>query len=221
LPAGGRSAPLPDVLQAVAQRFQVTVRQHNGIVKMRHWLWPDRDEEEAPAPNPEPWIIEAKRRVGLPLEALAAISRLTRPQQSALAAYSEPSLVLRPAVNYVRRNRPFVDAIALLSVAEVNAARQPTGLQLRRLDLRVRNTILQETLRLQPIGEPLGQLPAGAALGTLLIRTTPMPFNPKMLDHSVELRMPDGRAFWRKQLLPTLVTPTPLTQPDGRPNAAR
>jgi hypothetical protein len=83
---------LADLLEAAAPRFELVFRQEGGYLLARRYLWPDRDEEETPAPWPERWISQKKDGQGLTLDDFLVLNRLTEPQLAGLAAYADGPL---------------------------------------------------------------------------------------------------------------------------------
>lgn len=148
LPAPAAAPTVRQALEGAAAQFQLILRQQGSYLLARNRCWPDRDEEETPAPYPEDWIAAKTRGVGLSLDDLTILGRLSDARLDGLSAYRDGSAQFRLETNLIRRSRwvwPFIDS---LSSEERRAAESPEGLPFRRLDLRKRTYVIQ-SLRAQ------------------------------------------------------------------------
>lgn len=121
-----------------------------GYLLSRNAWWPDRDEEETPAPLPERWIEakQASRGENLGLDDLSLLGQLTDAQLDGLSAYRDGGTAFRLEVSLARRHRWVWALLRSLPEGKRKAARSPDGLPVRDLDVRQR-TFLIDSVRLR------------------------------------------------------------------------
>jgi len=143
LPLPEPAYTLRQVLELAAERYQLVLRVDGGCLMARNRLWPDRDEEETPAPHPERWLALKLRGESLTETDLTVIGGLSDARLDGLNAYQDGPVHFLLEVHAARRHRWVWGLIASLTADQRRKARSPAGLPLRSLDLRTRNFVIQ------------------------------------------------------------------------------
>lgn len=133
-----------DLLQAASSAYSVVVRQHENVLLARNQAWPDRDEEEVPAPQPDLWIAALRKGLGLTLSDRAAIDALPAPQQEGLAGFNDPldaKVRFAPEVARIRALHWLWALYRSLSKKERDLLETADGLPIGGLTLNQRNLL--------------------------------------------------------------------------------
>jgi hypothetical protein len=133
---------LSGVLTAAAESYESVFRQEGTFLLARNGWWPDRDEEETPAPHPENWIRAKTGHRGLTLNDLGVMSSLTSARLDGLAAYRDADVNFDQEVLLARRGRWVWALLQRLSSAQKRQVESREGLDLARLDLVLRAYVM-------------------------------------------------------------------------------
>lgn len=145
LPVTGAGAVAGEVLTLAAEKYALVLRQEGDYLLARSRYWPDRDEEEAPAPLAERFIAAKRTGQGLTLEDLLAMSRLPERQLDGLGAFIDvPPLLpdnllpvrLLQETHLIRSNPLLWKLLGTLPPGYLKAAKSPQGLPVGVLDRR-------------------------------------------------------------------------------------
>lgn len=134
-----------EILKDAAASYDTIFVQDGGFLLARSAWWPDRDEEETPAPHPETWIRTKQQGGGLTLDDLGVLSRLSEPRLDGLNAYRDGLIHFQHEVRLARRHRWVWTLAASLSGVQRRLALSAEGLPVARLDLRKR-ALLQKSI---------------------------------------------------------------------------
>jgi hypothetical protein len=137
------SYTLRQVLELAAERYQLVFRVEGGCLMARNRLWPDRDEEETPAPHPERWLALKLGGESLAEADLTVLGGLSEARLDGLNAYRDGPVNFTLEVHAARRHRWVWGLMASLTADQRRRAHSPAGLPLRSLDLRTRNFVIQ------------------------------------------------------------------------------
>ncbi len=135
LPAG---ATVREQLEAASGRFGRVYAVRDGILMSRSIYWPDRDQEEAPAPWFEQWIHAKQSGRGLRLEDIYLMGSLPRLQLCSLGAYRDGSVHFQSELASVRGAGWLWSLMKELPAADRKKAESDAGMPLGRLSLRKR-----------------------------------------------------------------------------------
>jgi hypothetical protein len=146
LPRPQEATAAGKLLEAASKQFEKVIRQEGRYLLARNPYWPDRDEEEVPAPWPERWIAAKREERALGLEDLLVMSRLSEAQLACLRRYIEDRrLSFSREVEAVQRYRWIWPLMESITPSQRRKAESKQGLPVRELGLRHRAFLLNST----------------------------------------------------------------------------
>jgi hypothetical protein len=151
LPVPPMGASFHSLATRAAETYERVLRQEGEYLLSRNQYWPDRDEEETPAPYPERWIAAKTAKEGLSLDDWAVMGQLSDAQLDGLSAYSDPPVRLGPEVRLARSKRWVWSLVASLSPQQKQAAASRAGLAVRDLTPRQRVFLIRCAMSDEPV----------------------------------------------------------------------